>query len=218
MADVDRDPLPVRIAVNTLEDEFERPRGIFTQVDRQFLSGFKEYEYKQSESNRRQGIRERIVESFRDFRLLAWVAEKERSRIFDELAPGTLHDSFVSLLAFVYRGIDRDSEALEQMVQSAIFRVESEYHDRDGYEGGVADVSVDIDIDHGYDASEIYERFEQGQADKLTPAEIGVLVRAGKLGEEDISQLALESIDGGPDGASLEGKPWFRPDRNEDEE
>lgn len=212
LPEVNANSLPVRIAKDELVDEFERPRGIFTEVDRRYLSGFKEYEYKQSETNRRRGIRERLLNAFHDFRLLSWVSDRERSKVFDEIDAGRLHDDLVFLLSFVYRGIGRDREAIEQVVQSAIFRVEAENDPRKGYHGGIADVSVDIDVEYGYDAEEIYERLQGGQTEQLTPAEIGVLVRAGMLDEDTLAQLTIDPDQDTTSSAPVGGTPWYLPD------
>jgi hypothetical protein len=212
LPEVNDSSLPLRITKDTLVQEFDRPRGIFTEVDRRFLSGFKEYEYKQSATNRRQGIRERIVHAFHDFRLFNWLSEREREKVFNEIPAGGLHDDLVSLMAFVYRGLGRDRdavEAIEQIIQSAIFRVEGEENPRKGYYGGVADVSVEINLERGYDAEEIYRRFERGDPEQLTPAEIGVLIRADMLDSEGIEQLKTDP-DSLPTGTGPSaGRPWY---------
>lgn len=217
LSEVNADSTPVRIAKNALMDEFERPRGIFTRIDRKYLSGFKEYEHKQSESNRRQEIRERVIHAFHDFRLLSWLSERERNKVFNEVTLGKLHDNLVSLLAFVYRGIGRDPEAIEQIVEIAIFRVEAENDPKEGYQGGIADVSVDIDIDHGYDVEKIYERLQQGQEEQLTPAEIGVLVRAGVLDKEEYALLAVDTDQNVIDSASNADIPWYHSSNEQDD-
>lgn len=210
--DVDVDRGPVKIAVDQLTNEYERPRGIFTSVDRKFISGFKKYDHKQSENNRRNSIIERLVNSVCDFRLLSWLSTKERKKVFCEIDKGQLHDCVVSLLAFVYRGIENDDEAIEQMVQTAIFRVEAADDPREGYQGGVANVSVDINIEHGYDAEEIYERLQQGGPRELTPTEIGVLVQSGKLNTDELEQFELGGDDETPKTGALDEKPWYMSD------
>ena len=39
----------------------ERPRGLLSHTDREFLVGLKDYKHEQSEANRRQDIRERVA-------------------------------------------------------------------------------------------------------------------------------------------------------------
>lgn len=48
----------------------DRPRGMFTPADRAFLLGETEFENDQSERDARYRIRQRAIESIRDFRIL----------------------------------------------------------------------------------------------------------------------------------------------------
>lgn len=184
--------LPKSAVPRILLENIDRPRGIFTKVDREFIIGDKSYEYKQSESNRRQKIRERVTNGIVDFQLLNWISDREQEKLFDDIPTDQLHDYLVSLIAFVYRGIGQNCEMIEEVVQKAIFQVETENEPRSEYRGGIADVSVSIEIEQGYDVNKIYERFQQDQSSQLTPAEVGVLVRAGILDENEIEQLVFK--------------------------
>lgn len=217
LPEVEADSVPVEIAKDALVAEFERPHGILTSTDRKYLSGFKQYQHRQSEANKRRDIRKRVVHAFHDFRLFNWLSDGERKKIFEAIDAGKLHEDLVSLLAFVYRGLDRDVEALEQIVEAAVFRVEAEDQSRDLYWGGITEVSVDIDRQYGYDAEDLHDRLQQGQGDELTPAEIGVMVRAGLLDEEDCAQLAVNPNDSDEHSASIGRTPWYWPLDDEEE-
>ena len=53
--------------------------------------------------------------------------------------------------------------------------------------GRATDVAVSIDIEYDPDIENLYERFEEGR--ELTDAEVGVLVRSGRLKSGDIEKL-----------------------------
>jgi hypothetical protein len=199
--DLDEGKLPVKIAKEQLLNEFDRPRGIFTETDRRFMSGYKEYKHKQSRTNRRQNIRERIIHSLHDFRLFAWLDEDERNKIVREIPAGELHDDIVSLLAFVYRGIGKDKKAIEQMVERAVYQVEAEGSSE------IESVSVDIDINVRPDIDEMYKRYTE-DSDRLTPGEIGILVRAGRLDRDDLAELAARDESAVPD-TTTDTIPWY---------
>ncbi|WP_175454713.1 hypothetical protein, partial [Halobellus clavatus] len=48
-------------------------------------------------------------------------------------------------------------------------------------------VDVSISVEYNPDIEKLYRRFEDGQ--ELTDAEVGALVRAGKIGGEEIEEL-----------------------------
>lgn len=207
LADLDEDSLPVAIAADELRREFERPRGIFTQTDRQFLSGFKQYEHRQTTTNRKQGIRERTEHALRDFQLLKWMDDSERTKVFASIPPGELHESVAQLIAFLYRGLDGELNAIEQMVRSGIYTGASPPTADDSHLSGAREVTVDIDVEYG-DASAIYQRL-QDDPDLLTPTEIGILVKADMLDQDEYRRLATGEQ--GSDGESYAGagRPWY---------
>lgn len=219
LADVDEDSVPVEIAADQLRQEFDRPRGVFTPTDRQFLSGFKEYEHRQSATNRRQGIRERTEHALRDFRLLEWVDSNERAKIFDSIPPGELHDSVAHLIAFLYRGLDGEVNPIEQMIRSGIYMGAQQTTAADSRPEGASEVTVDIDVEYG-DARAIYDRLQDDPeyADRLTPTEIGVLVRADMLDEKEYRRLASGEQDTDTMQYSSADRPWYFEEANESDE
>lgn len=55
----------------------ERPRGIFTPTDREFITGEKEYDNKQSERDARYRIRERAYNGLLDLKLVFSLDDKD---------------------------------------------------------------------------------------------------------------------------------------------
>jgi hypothetical protein len=168
----------------------ERPRGILSTADREYLFGQREYEHPQSEANRKQDIRERIVNSFLDFSALALrLSEEEREKVFDELlSEHQFEEPFASTISFLYLGLGEDLGKLEKIIEDGVY-IGANSSRIGRWSGEVADVDTSINVERQPDRSEIIAKFEEGNTDQLTPAEIGFLVRAGQLNEDDLREL-----------------------------
>lgn len=181
-----------------LEPE-ERDRGILTDVDRRFLTGFKDYNNRPQRSERRGIIRDRIVNAILDLSYLSSLDEGFRGRVLtrldEETDRGELRKSMAALVEFLHLGTDEDIEWFEETIALGIINAQRELQDveRTFYTGErlAAGVDVDIDITRGYDVDEIEERFRAGRGNTLTPAEVGVLVREGRVETDEL--VALDS-------------------------
>jgi hypothetical protein len=102
--------------MNNEATEDDRPRAMLNPADRQFLLGEKEYKHRQTASDRRKAIRDRVVGSLSDFSLLfGYLSKHEREKIADEIgmnkwADAPDHSSMVGAprgiiyaIAFLYR-------------------------------------------------------------------------------------------------------------------
>lgn len=179
---------PVKEAAAEIDPENlnpERPRGILSTADREYLRGEKEFGWEQSESNARGRIRERVVAAFRDFQLLETLEERDREMIFDELSPGEVAAATADVLEFVYRGVGHDPDALEQMVARAVYNGEMGVTPSE-HSGRVSEVQASISIERGPNITEVYERYQREGWSELTNAELGLLLRRGKLDEDDV--------------------------------
>lgn len=167
----------------------KKPRGIFSHADREYLIGQRTYKHAQSESNRKQEIRERIRYSFQDFVLLyLFLDQSEREKLFDELNEDDLRNQIISLIAFVYLGIEKNETWIENVVEEGVYTGARE-GDQDRWSGEVTDVQASINIRTNPDADDLYREWERGDLDSLTPREIGCLVQAGKLTSDDLEVL-----------------------------
>ncbi|QSX00458.1 hypothetical protein [Haloterrigena alkaliphila] len=166
----------------------KEPRGILSHPDREYLWGFREYQHPQSESNRKKEIRERVGYGLKDFIYLdQFLDDEERERIFqEEFDEEELQDSITSLVAFVYLGLQQDEAWFEELLERGILHgANSETQERGA--GEATDVTVSIDIEYNPDVESLTQRLKDG--DHLTPAEIGVLARAGELDPSDLERL-----------------------------
>ena len=165
----------------------DRPRGILSATDREYLCGLKEYAQPQTDANRRQDIRERVINGLEDFDLLTLFLEREeREKIFEELGDEGTEEVIASMAAFAYLALEQDRPRLEECLERGIMAGAN--HDKLLRSAGRAtDVDVSIDIEYNPDPGKLYRRFEDDK--ELTDAEVGVLVKSGRLDGDDLQSL-----------------------------
>jgi hypothetical protein len=172
------------------EEEWNRPRGLYTGTDRQFLWGVKEYDSSVARSNRRLEIRNRTVNSLRDLFYLTLIEDDQQQRVFEQLDENTdageLRDAVASLVTFLYVGLDDSERWLEETITDGVSNAVHAERDRETY--GFPDVQVDINVERGFNLDELEERLH-GRAHTLTPEEIGVLVRSGRVSADELDDL-----------------------------
>lgn len=167
--------------------DLERPRGILSKTDRKYLAGLKDYKHEQSELNRKQEIRQRAQNSLRDFALLTnHLSNKEKGKIFSSFEEDELEELLSIVLMFIYQGTGRDISQLESIIKSGLMSDISLAAGRPRVID-IKSISVDIDIEMEPDIDDAYDRFDRGEI--LSPEEIGLLVRNGRLSTEEIQEL-----------------------------
>lgn len=166
----------------------ERPRGILSQTDREYLCGLKEYAQPQTDANRRQEIRERVLNGMKDFVFLVFgLPEKQREQIFEALEEDDeLEDVLGLIVSFVYLGLDKERPRFEGCLERAILQAEN-LDKLFESAGRATDVDVSLSVEYNPDVDRLVGRLDRG--DDLTAAEIGALVKAGRLDPEDLDQL-----------------------------
>lgn len=185
----------------------KRPRGLLSHDDRLFVAGMKEFEWQQSESNARRRVIERIANGFLDFNLLRWLSQPEGEDVLEELGEDDLHRAVASLITFVYQASGRDADALSSIIESGVLHGENtelgkgpaKPNSMHPHSGGASSVDVSIQIDRNPDVNRIYEQYQENGGGSLTPKEIGVLVREGRLDAKDLDNLSA--------GLGLSGPP-----------
>jgi hypothetical protein len=167
----------------------DRPRGILSKTDREYLVGKREYEHKQSELNRKQEIRKRVKNGLKDFELLDnYHSIDQREQVLDNTDESKLDHYVISLISYLCKSSGCDIEWLEENIQAGMYKGITTFSGG-SLRGDIESVSVDIDIQYVPDIDKIYEKFTNPDAKTLTPGEIGLLVRHGKLSKEDIEEL-----------------------------
>lgn len=168
----------------------QNDRGIFTKGDRQYLFDEKEYSTDQAKRSKHQDLRTRIQNAILDFNLLREISEQDRRLIFQHHDKGILLESVSMLIAFVYSGLGGDIDFIEAAIERGIFNAERGV--MEGYERETTGVEASIELKQEYDAKELYERYRREEGDDLTIEEVGILVREGYLGPEDLEHLKWE--------------------------
>ena len=172
------------------ETDWNRDRGFLTDVDRQFISGAKEYDSSVGRSNRRRSIRERTQNGLQDLKYLPLLEAKQRERIFEqideELRPDELRNCIASLTTFLYLGMEDPESWVEDAVEIGVRDGLSAT--RTGSSWGFPEVSVEIDSNPAHDLDQLEETFKDDHH-WLTNEEVGVLVRSGRLSPEAVDDL-----------------------------
>lgn len=178
------------------EDGNERPRGLLSHDDRLFVVGQKEFEWSQSESNARRRVIDRVVNGFVDFSLLRYLSQSEAEDVLEELGEDDLHRRVADLITFIYQASDRDVDSLSSIIESGVLHGENTELGRGPFNasggphsGGASSVDVSIQVERNPDVERIYEQYQEEGGDALTPKEIGVLVREGRLEADDLEEL-----------------------------
>ncbi len=174
----------------------DRPRGILSKTDREYLIGEKKYEHPQSDAKRRQEIRKRIKHSLFDYHILVEnLSKSEREKIFEELPSISTDLSFSSVISFLYLALDGDIERLEEIISQGVLGGSFKFQ-IDDLKNALIDVDVEIDGIQPPDSEDLFRRLEmerEGEVSELSPAEIGFLVRSGDLEPEDLEELRRHS-------------------------
>jgi len=201
MTEKDKDFDPEKAAqraVGVLDEDFqERPRGMLSHDDRLFVAGMKEFEWAQSESNARRRVIERVANGFQDFGLLRWLNGAEARSLVQEFGESELHRTVAHLITFVYQATDGDADAIESMVETGVLHGENTELGKGPqsartvhpHTGGASNVDATIQIERNPEVERIYEQYQEESGESLTPTEIGILVREGRLDADDLQEL-----------------------------
>lgn len=182
------------------EATLERPRGILTKADREYLTGKSDLEpQSHGERRARERIRERVINAFLDFRILERHLEhRDRDRIFSafdssQIFPddtdarlygmgadehfGALPDT----LAFIYRGIENledepSSSEFELILEHAITRAKNP-PDAAIYMPYDVEVTVEKAAREEVDIDTLVERFKSDNIEMLTETEKEAFIR-----------------------------------------
>lgn len=196
----------------------QRPRGILSKTDRDYLLGLKDYKNKQSEANRRQDIRNRIKNSIQDFKIIWSMLEKrDRDQIFNSLDDEIVDDSIEAMISFAYLGLNQEMPRLERAIKRGISAGENVLS-----ETGTKQIDVSIDISYYPDVEATKKKLERAPINSLTIEEIGVLAKSNELDPSHIKKINNPNswISSGSSEAAYHGTPgnenMDQEDRNAD--
>lgn len=191
-----------------MESATERPRGILTPADREFLIGLKEYNHKQQYSNRRKDIRERTANALLDFSLLQYsLQDRDRKRIFQSPAKEAgveevqFQESIQSMLYWTYLGLKEQRYDFEGLLVRAIKEAEKDFARK--YFGETVEISVSfgVDVIRSNDLDTLITQIESGgpvPANRLY--DLLQLSKGVPIDVDDLSTLRVWFKSGYPDG------------------
>lgn len=163
-------------------EQQDRPRGILSKRDRQFLleESYREDLAPQSQRNVRSRIRDRLRNAILDFYLLdEYLDNQDREQVFSEVDEG-LEEGLHATLALLYRAADENVHTFESWFAGGLTHIELAHRSR----LLIDPPSVDIDITpaNSVDPTASDEKIESGNLEALTPGELRYMLwRVGKL-------------------------------------
>jgi len=173
----------------------DRPRGILSKADRQFLRGKKQFKHQESYANARARTRERVENAFLDMIVLDYCWEEaERDKIFANLDIMSENNKYASwrvqhsalriALAFIYSGVEDSNQSFKQLLQRAVqhAKVPKSRYSQGTYE---VDFTVrEVEPPEQIEIETVVEKVKQEEFDNLTPTEMFVFIRLFARSEE----------------------------------
>lgn len=165
----------------------DRPRGIFSTADREYLLGESDIKPKtQAERNRRARIRERLTQSLLDFALVSEIEMRDRRRVFERQDDSkaesdrmsALHQSIMDLLGFLYQELGQDSDtamSFEECLRTGILRTRFRSETMQTVTPG--DVTFEVEEPEEIDIDSVAMRLSEGGLDALSDGELRTMLR-----------------------------------------
>ena len=181
-----------------MNDDTDRPRGILSPADREFLLGETEMEHDQSARNARARIRNRVTNGILDFVLLVHALEKtDRRQIFETAVDeGPFVDGLMAQLSFAYMGCKESGVEFAEVLEPAIRKSEEVYAAEVLGTTSNVDVSLDIDVEYGTELDDVTAAIRAGDA--VTPAELFSVAIANDPVLDDVEAIDLHLTGDGP--------------------
>lgn len=175
-----------------MDFDTDRPRGMLSPADRALLLGEADMDHEQSRRNAEARIRQRVVDSIKDFDLLIHtLKEKDRRQIFTKSVDDPeFIDSLMMMLAFAYLGMKESGIEFAHVLEPAIRRSE-ESHAANTL-GTMVDVEIEFNVDTQLRAELDDVRTRLKAADPITPAELFSLLVAEESTLDDIDAIVVQ--------------------------
>lgn len=177
-----------------------RDRGILSPTDRKFVKGEKEYNHRQTASDRRKEIRERLYNSLLDLSLIFnHMDEDEVARVFspDDTEQQAFVEALTDGLGMIYRETFPATTipAFKTLLSAGVSRAERQIAGSDGL-----GVSVTFDVERSspveFDLDEIGEKIRLGKTDEIPVEALRIYTRYYARSDEfdpEIPQQVLET-------------------------
>jgi succinate dehydrogenase flavin-adding protein (antitoxin of CptAB toxin-antitoxin module) len=172
----------------------DRPRGILTPSDRDFLLGRKTDYTEHSKKQKRNRIRRRVSNAILDFSILfEYLEERDRNTIFDpdDEDRVALTQGITDLLAFLHLGTMGYYTPFKDMLSEGVGKAEQHLADSN-YR--MVNVEFNVDPVGQIDVDEVVEKLENEEFAQVTDEELRAFVRLLTMSDEFSPESTREEI------------------------
>lgn len=172
----------------------DRPRGILTPSDREFLLGRKTDYTEHSKKQKRNRIRRRVQNAILDFSLLFECLEaRDRNTVFDpdDDEREALTEGITDMLAFLHLGTMGYYTPFKDMLSEGVGRAEQRLA---GSSYRMVNVEFNVDPVGRIDTDDVIEKIENEEFAQITDEELRAFVRLLSMADEFSPAEAQEQI------------------------
>ncbi|WP_408957438.1 hypothetical protein [Natrinema sp. 74] len=172
----------------------DRPRGILTPSDRDFLLGRKTDYTDHSKKQKRNRIRRRVRNAILDFSILfEYMEERDRETVFDPDAEDrdAYTQGITDMLAFLHLGTMGYHTPFKDMLSEGVGKAEQRLA---GSNYRMVNVEFNVEPVGQIDVDEVVEKLENGEFAQLTDEELRAFVRLLTMSDGFSPEEAREEI------------------------
>ncbi|AXR77157.1 hypothetical protein [Natrarchaeobaculum sulfurireducens] len=172
----------------------DRPRGILTPSDRDFLLGRKTDYTDHSKKQKRNRIRRRVRNAVLDFSILfEYLEERDRNTVFDpdDDERDAYTQGITDMLAFLHLGTMGYHTPFKDMLSEGVGKAEQRLA---GSNYRMVNVEFNVDPVGQIDVDEVIEKLENEEFAQLTDEELRAFVRLLTMSEEFSPESTREEI------------------------
>ncbi len=172
----------------------ERPRGILTPSDRDFLLGRKTDYTEHSKKQKRNRIRRRVRNAVLDFSILyECLEDRDRKTVFDpdDEDRDAYTQGITDMLAFLHLGTMGYVTPFKDMLSEGVAKSEQRLA---GSDYRMVTVEFNVDPVGQIDVDEVIEKIEADEFERITDEELRAFVRLLSMSEEFSPDDAREGI------------------------
>ncbi|QHS16381.1 hypothetical protein [Halopenitus persicus] len=172
----------------------DRPRGILTPSDRDFLLGRKTDYTEHSKKQKRNRIRRRVRNAVIDFSILfEHLEQRDRETVFDpkDEDRAAFTQGVIDMLAFLHLGSMGYHTPFKEMLAEGVGKAEQRLA---GSDYRMVNVEFNVDPVGQIDVDEVIEKIENDEFAQLTDEELRAFVRLLSMSEEFSPSETREAI------------------------
>ncbi|XVH33641.1 hypothetical protein ACNS7O_17135 (plasmid) [Haloferacaceae archaeon DSL9] len=172
----------------------DRPRGILTPSDRDFLLGRKTDYTDHSKKQKRNRIRRRVRNALLDFTILfEHLEDRDRKTVFDpdDENRAAYTEGVIDMLAFLHLGTMGYYTPFKDMLAEGVGKAEQELA---GSDYRMVNVEFNVDPVGQIDVDEVVSKLDAGRFEKITDEELRAFVRLLTLSDQFVPEETSAQI------------------------